>query len=159
MLKFISSLVVGAALVIGSAAAGASGAADSVVGTWTLDLAKSRFDPGPAPKSQTRTYAATADGIDLTVEGVAADGSKVSQHSSYKYDGKDYAITGAADYDTLSLKRIDANRVESEQKKGGKVVGHTVRTVSADGKTMTLDSKGTDSKGGKYKNVMVFDRK
>jgi len=159
MLKFISSLVAGAALVIGSAAAGASGAADSVVGTWTLDLAKSRFDPGPAPKSQTRTYAATADGIDLTVEGVAADGSKVSQHSSYKYDGKDYAITGAADYDTLSLKRIDANRVESEQKKGGKVVGHTVRTVSADGKTMTLDSKGTDSKGGKYKNVMVFDRK
>lgn len=159
MLKFISSLVVGAALVIGSAAAGASGAADSVVGTWTLDLAKSKFDPGPAPKSQTRIYAATADGIDLTVEGVAADGAKVSQHSSYKYDGKDYAITGAADFDTLSLKRIDANRVESEQKKAGKVVGHTVRTVSADGKTMTLTSKGTDSKGGKYDNVMVFDRK
>jgi hypothetical protein len=159
MLKFISSLVVGAALVVGSAAASASGTADSVVGTWTLDLAKSKFDPGPAPKSQTRIYAATADGIDLTVEGVAADGSKVSQHSSYKYDGKDYAITGAADFDTLSLKRIDANRVESEQKKAGKVVGHTVRTVSADGKTMTLTSQGTGSKGGKYDNVMVFDRK
>jgi hypothetical protein len=159
MLKFIGSLVIGAALVIGSATAGASGSTDSVVGTWTLDLAKSKFNPGPAPKSQTRTYAATADGIDLTVDGMAADGSKVSQHSSYKYDGKDYAMTGAADFDTLSVKRIDANRVESDQKKGGKVVGHTVRTVSADGKTMTLASKGTDAKGGKYDNVMVFDRK
>ena len=127
MLKFIASCAVGAALAFGSVAAGASGSTDSIVGTWTLDLAKSKFNPGPAPKSQTRIYAATADGIDLTVEGVAAGGSKVSQHSSFKYDGKDYAITGAADYDTLSLKRIDANRVESEQKKGGKVVGHTLR--------------------------------
>ena len=29
---------------------------DPFVGTWKLDLAKSQYDPGPRPKSQTRTW-------------------------------------------------------------------------------------------------------
>jgi hypothetical protein len=152
-------LVVGTVLAIGgTAVASAAGAADPVVGTWKLDLAKSKFNPGPAPKSQTRMYAATADGIDLTYTGVAADGSAVNGKSGFKYDGKDYPITGSADYDTLSLKRIDAHTVESTQKKAGKAVGKTVRTVSGDGKVLTLKSKGTDAKGKAYDNVMVFDK-
>jgi hypothetical protein len=28
-------------------------------GTWKLDVAKSKYDPGPAPKSQTRTWDAS----------------------------------------------------------------------------------------------------
>jgi hypothetical protein len=159
MHTFLRTLLVGTVLAIGvTAVASAAGAVEPVVGTWKLDLAKSKFNPGPAPKSQTRMYAATADGIDLTYTGVAADGSAVNGKSSFKYDGKDYAITGSADYDTLSLKRIDANTIESTQKKAGKPVGKTVRTVSSDGKVMTLRSKGTDAKGKSYDNVMVFDR-
>jgi hypothetical protein len=159
MHTFLRTLLVGTVLAIGvTAVASAAGAVEPVVGTWKLDLAKSKFNPGPAPKSQTRMYAATADGIDLTYTGVAADGSAVSGKSSFKYDGKDYPITGSADYDTLSLKRIDANTIESTQKKAGKPVGKTVRTVSSDGKVLTLKSKGTDAKGKSYDNVMVFDK-
>lgn len=159
MHTFLRTLLVGTVLAIGvTAVASAAGAVEPVVGTWKLDLAKSKFNPGPAPKSQTRMYAATADGIDLTYTGVAADGSAVNGKSSFKYDGKDYPITGSADYDTLSLKRIDANTIESTQKKAGKPVGKTVRTVSSDGKVLTLKSKGTDAKGKSYDNVMVFDK-
>jgi hypothetical protein len=159
MHTFLRTLLVGTVLAIGvTAVASAAGAVDPVVGTWKLDLAKSRFNPGPAPKTQTRAYVATADGIDLMYTGVAADGSAVNGKSSFKYDGKDYPITGSADYDTLSLKRIDANTIESTQKKAGKPVGKTVRTVSSDGKVLTLKSKGTDAKGKSYDNVMVFDK-
>jgi hypothetical protein len=42
---------------------------------------------------------------------------------------------------------------------GGKVVGNWTRKVSADGKTMTVTYKGTDAKGQKVSNVLVFDRK
>ena len=160
MNSFLKSVLVGTVLALGAGSvAVAAGAADPVVGTWVLNVAKSKFNPGPAPKSQTRTYAATADGIVLTATGTNADGSAVSQKSSFKYDGKDYAISGSADYDSLSLKRVDDLTVESVQKKGGKAVGKTTRTVSEDGKVLTLASKGTGASGAAYDNVMVFDRK
>ena len=34
----------------------AAWAADPVLGTWELNVAKSKYNPGPAPKSQTRIY-------------------------------------------------------------------------------------------------------
>jgi len=142
----------------GGAVALAAEAPNPVVGTWTLNLANSKFNPGPAPKSQTRTYAQTAQGTALTFNGVAADGSAVSGQSTFKYDGKDYPITGSPDFDTLSLKRINGSTVKSTQKKAGKVVGTTTRTISAHGKVLTLSSKGTDAKGMSYDNVLVFDK-
>jgi hypothetical protein len=157
--KVLQTVVIGTVLAVCSGAlAVAAGAPDPVVGTWTLNLAKSKFTPGPAPKSQTRTYAQTADGISLTYSGVAADGSPVSGQSTFKYDGKDYPITGSPDFDTLTLKRMGANTVKSVQKKDGKVVGSTLRTISGHGKVLTLDGKGKDSKGASFHNVAVFDK-
>jgi hypothetical protein len=159
MHSFLKTLLVGTVLAIGgTAVAAAADATDAVIGVWKLNLAKSTFNPGPAPKSQTRAYKATADGIDMTYTGVAADDSAVNGKSTLKYDGKDYPISGSADFDTLSLQRIDGNTIESTQKKAGKVTGKTIRTVSSDGKVLTLKSKGTDAKGKAYDNVMVFDK-
>ncbi len=159
MHSFLKTLLVGTVLAVGGmAVASAASATDPIIGTWKLDLAKSKFSPGPAPKSHTRTYAATADGIDLTFDTVAADGTTTSGKSSYKYDGKDYPITGSSDFDTVALKRTDANTVESTQKKAGKDVGTTSRTVSKDGKVMTLKVKGTNAQGKAYNNVMVFEK-
>ena len=47
-------LAVGALFALGTSAALA---ADPAIGTWKLNLAKSTFSPGPAPRSQVRTYA------------------------------------------------------------------------------------------------------
>jgi hypothetical protein len=134
-------------------------AADPVVGTWQLNLAKSKFSPVPAPKTDTRTYAESADGITMTWKSVAADGKEMNVKSTYRTDGKDYPITGSPNFDTLTLKQIDSHTVQSTQKKGGKVVGETKRTVSKDGKELTLASKGTGADGVAYDNVMVYDRK
>jgi len=159
MNRSIRTLLIGTVLAVdGGAVALAAEAPNPVVGTWTLNLANSKFNPGPAPKSQTRTYAQTAQGTALTFNGVAADGSAVSGQSTFKYDGKDYPITGSPDFDTLSLKRINGSTVKSTQKKAGKVVGTTTRTISAHGKVLTLSSKGTDAKGMSYDNVLVFDK-
>ena len=73
MNKISKLLVVGAMVALGSgAAAFAAGASDSTVGTGVLNLDKSKFSPGPARKSQTRSYAQSADGTTLTITGVAA---------------------------------------------------------------------------------------
>ncbi|MDB6083901.1 MAG: hypothetical protein JWN43_1782 [Gammaproteobacteria bacterium] len=140
-------------------AAGApNGTPDPVVGTWTLNLEKSKFSPGPAPKSQTRTYSVDADGVSLSVKGESADGAPVAQESTFKYDGKAYVMRGTADYDAISLRAVDGNTVKSTMMKAGKPIGTTTRTVSAHGKVLTLSTKATDASGKTYDNVAVFDK-
>jgi hypothetical protein len=157
--KVLKAFLMGAAIAGGFAAVAlAAGQPDPVIGKWTLNVAKSKFTPGPAPKSQTRTYADSAQGTVMKFTGVSASGSTVSGGSTYKYDGKDYLVTGSPDYDTLAPKRLNGSTVRIDLKKGGKMVGTTIRTLSGHDKVLTLSSKGKDSKGGTFDNVMVFDR-
>jgi hypothetical protein len=95
----------------------------------------------------------------MTWTSVGADGKEIVAKSTFKVDGKDYPLTGFANFDSLSLKQVDDLTVHSTQKKGGKVVGATTRTVSKDGKVLTLKSKGTGATGVAYDNVMVYDKK
>jgi hypothetical protein len=159
MHKSLQMLIVGVVLNIGAVAmVSAATGADPTDGTWTLNVAKSKFSPGPAPQSHTRSYATTSQGVALTYSVVSADGTKTSGQSNYKYDGKDYPITGSPDFDTLAVTRIDAFTAKSVQKKNGKSIGTTLRTVSKDGKVLTLSSKGTSAAGTPYNNVLVFDK-
>lgn len=159
MKKVFRTLVVGTVLAIAGAAVSlAADAPDPVLGTWTLNLAKSKFNPGPAPKSQTRTYTASDGGISMSLKGVAADGSPVSGQATFKYDGKAYPTTGSPDFDAISLKRVNDSTVKSTLMKAGKQIGLTTRTISADGKVLTLSSKGTNANGKPFDNVAVYDK-
>jgi len=54
---------------------GAELSLDPAVGTWTLNLGKSKLDASsPAPKSSVRTYSATPDGLKVAIHTVKADG-------------------------------------------------------------------------------------
>jgi hypothetical protein len=151
----IKTLLVGAVLAIAS---GTAAAADAVIGTWKLNVAKSTFSPGPGPKSQIRSYAESAQGIILTIKSTAADGKETTASLTFKDDGKPYAASGNPDFDTVSVKRVDALTVNSVQMKAGTTVGTGVRTVSKDGKTLTFAQKGTHATGVKFDDVLVYDR-
>ena len=139
------------------------GNTNPAVGTWKMNLTKSKYDPpNLAPKSQTITTEASGkNGIKQTAEGVNADGGKFSRSFTANYDGKDYPyITGVGPSggDAISMKRIDAYTVDTVEKKAGKVV-RTSRTVySKDGKLRTITSKGTGPSGQPTNNVTVYDR-
>ncbi|SRR6266566_2907375 len=132
-------------------------APDPVIGAWQLNVSKSTYTPGPAPKSQTRTYSQSAQGIAVTIKTVGADGKETTVQSTYQLDGKDYPVTGT-DYDSLSAKQVDSNTANFTLKKAGKAVGTIRRTVSKDGKTLTLKSKRTTPKAEKSESVTVFDK-
>ena len=155
MQTIFKTLLVGAIIAIGT---GTALAADAVVGTWKLNLAKSTFSPGPAPKSQTRIYAESAQGMTVTVKTTAADGKESTTNLTFKEDGKSYPASGTPDFDMVSVTRTDALTVHSTQTKAGATVGNAVRTVSKDGKTLTFAQKGTHAGGGKYDDVSVYDR-
>ena len=151
--------------VVGVVVAGVSGilliaqATDPVVGTWELNVAKSKFSPGPAPKSETRTYVVSGQEIKGTAKGVDSEGKAVAVEWTAVDDGKDRPVTGTADLDMLSMKRIDSHTVESTHKRAGKVVATARRTVSKDGKTLTITTKGTNAKGQPINNVQVFEKR
>ena len=132
---------------------------DPRIGTWKLNVAKSKYDPGPAPQSQTLKVEPAGKGEKVTSESVMADGKKVTVTYTANFDGKDYPLTGSAvGADKVSLKRIDARTTERVDKKDGKPIVTIKRVVSADGKTMTATSRGTNAEGKPTNNVAVFEK-
>jgi hypothetical protein len=106
-----------------------------------------------------RTYAPAGDGEKLTARGIDAEGKMTLVQYTAKYDGRDYAITGSSGGSLISLRRIDNFTTQSTQKRAGKAVIVATRTVSQDGKTLTVLTKGTTAKGEVIDAVMVFDRR
>jgi hypothetical protein len=155
MQTLFKTLSVGAILALG---AGTALAADAVVGAWKLNLAKSTFFPGPAPKSQTRVYSESAQGMTVTAKTIAADGKESSTTLTFNEDGRPYPESGNPDFDMVSVKRVDAFTAHATQMKAGATVSTAVRTVSKDGKTLTFEQEGTHANGVKYHNVSVYDR-
>jgi hypothetical protein len=133
-------------------------AADNWLGTWKLDLEKSKYSPGPAPKSLTLKFEATPGGIMFTGDGVGADGK--AAHSTFlsKFDGKDVPYEGNPDADTASPRKIDDNSYDNTWKKGGKETITAKVVVSADGKTMTITQTGTNAKGEAVNHSIVYNK-
>ena len=131
------------------------------VGTWKLNLEKSKYAAGQAPKSLTRTVSADGDAVTYKFEGVGADGTAFSFSFTSKYDGKDAEVTGAGmpyGADHIAIKQVNSHETTATLKKGDKVVGSSTATVSHDGKMVTLTSKGTDANGKPVKSVSIYDK-
>ncbi len=133
-----------------------------MIGSWKLNLAKSKYTPGPAPKSQSTTMEAAGDGIKNVTKGIAADGSTIDyRYTAITLDGKEYPVTGSgapSGGDTIAVKRVDAYTFESTMKKAGKVVQTNKVVYSKDGKLRTITAKGTSKSGQPTSSVAVYDR-
>jgi hypothetical protein len=136
------------------------------VGTWRMNLAKSKFDPGPAPASQTREYVILSDArgyaydmLQATQTNLLPDGTTSVGTYAARFDGMDYPAKGSTVYDSIALTRVDANTFDAVLKRSGKVVQTARNTVSADGKTMTVTVNASDlTTARKFVTVIVLDR-
>jgi hypothetical protein len=151
------SLVLALAAMI--ATAGVTAAADHWVGTWKLNLVKSKYSPPElAPKSQTITREAVEGGMKIVTDDVDAQGKATHNEYSGRFDGKDYPWAGQANADTISLLRIDDEYYEAIWKLKGEVTITSNTVVSKDGKTLTTTQSGKDAQGRTVLNMTVFDR-
>ena len=139
--------VVGAAVAI---------AANPQIGTWKLNEAKSKL-PGVA-KNHLVVYTEAGDNVKVAIDGVDSAGKTYHSEWTGKMDGKDYPVTGDSQTDARSYKVVDANTLAFESKKGGKVTLTGTVVVSADGKSRTVVSSGTNAKGEKITQTAVYDK-
>jgi hypothetical protein len=127
------------------------------MGTWKLNEAKSKFSPG-STKNNTVVYEAVGDNVKVTVEGIDGNGNPTHSEWTGKFDGKDYAVTGDATSDTRSYKQVNERTLELTGKKDGKVTLTGRIVVSADGRSRTVTTSTTDSKGKKISTTAVYDK-
>jgi hypothetical protein len=151
MRKVLTLILLGAIFVAGSAFA-----ADPVIGTWTLNVAKSKFNPGPGPKAITRVYTESGGLYTLDQKTTGADGKDTALQLHYR-KGKGELQEGNPDVDSVTATRIDANTWDFKLKKGGKVVGNVHRVIQHHGKSMIVHNTGKRD-GAKYDDVLLFDR-
>lgn len=152
MVKILATTATLLCLATGMAHAQAS---NPLVGTWKLNAAKS----SGGLKSGTTKIEAVGEGVKFTVDMVAADGKARHWTFTANFDGKDYPVTGNSPYgDMTALTRVDANTTRMDSKKAGKATITQTVVVSADGKTRTTTSKGTDVMGKAVDTVAVYEK-
>lgn len=150
-----------ALIVSAIASATAAFGADNSLGTWKVNVDKSKYTPGAIPvKSITSVRESAPDGVKVTNTGERADGTAINVTYTAKYDGSPTSVSGqGSPYDTVSIKQENANTFTWDAKKSdGKYHSHGRLVVSGDGKTMTLSAKGTDADGKPMTVTLVYDK-
>ena len=146
-------------IVLAYSSIGLAQSKDAMVGVWKLNVAKSNYSPGPAPKEVTITIEAAGPGRKVSVEGVTGDGAALKWGYSGNFDGKDIPVTGNnPDADVVMLKRLSATTTRTTYKKGGNRTVVNGLSLSADGKTLTIAASGVNAKGQTVKNMQIFER-
>ena len=132
-----------------------------LLGTWKINLAKTKYNAGTPPKNQVITYATVGDALRLTAEIDNAQGHQTNSYTA-KYDGKDYPFTSTArdavTGQTVRLKRMDANTTQRTTWFKGKQIGTVTEVVSQGGKTLTRTQKGVNAQGQPIDNIQVLDK-
>ena len=145
------------ALALGVAAANAQ-APDPLLGTWKLDVAKSTYKPGPAPKSATVVITGAGKGLKIDIDAVSGDGKPMKWMYANERDGKDTPVTGNPAYDTVSVMQNSPTEGTITYKKGGKAIATAKTSLSKDGKTLTVTTTGTDPTGQAMNNVALYTK-
>jgi hypothetical protein len=127
------------------------------MGTWKLNEAKSKFAPGAA-NNHTVVYEAAGDQIKVIVDGTDSAGTATHNEWTGKFDGKDYALVGDPTADTRAYRKQGARTLLMTVKKAGKVTVSGRIVVTANGKSRTVTTTGTDAKGKRFKNIAVYDK-
>ena len=107
---------------------------DPLIGTWKLNLTKSKFDPGPPPQSSTMHYEPAGQGFRDTVTGVDAQGKPTTSVFMMIYDGKFYPTTGVIDMTPALSPTLTITRCHTSVPSLARSSRPAPRALSRDGK-------------------------
>ena len=132
-------------------------AQDPNVGSWRVELAKSKYNPADlAPKSVTVKSTSVGKGLNVVVDVVDYMGKPLHYEYTVTYDGRDVPVKGDPGRDTTAMKRIDDLTFEQTNKKDGKVTTVSRYVYAKDGKLRTQTTTGMNPQGQKITNTVVW---
>lgn len=132
---------------------------DPIMGTWTLNLQKSKYISEEPPRSRTLKFEPLGrNGLKLTNDAVLANGKTTHIVEQFIQDGKHHPLHGSANADTHINIQFDPYNSETLNYKDGKVVQALKRVISKDGRTLSIIVTRTDANGNPVDDVRVFDK-
>lgn len=136
-------------------------AADPVVGTWKLNLEKSKPAPGQQATLKEMTVTTIELGTDLETvfKGVGADGTAFSmKFISPQQGGLVKSEQPSAEGNLVVITVIKPGEMYGTSIQDGKQVEYSHTVVSKDGNTMNRTLKTMNDQGKLVESLMVFDR-
>ena len=130
------------------------------MGSWKVDVAKSRYQPGPAPKSEILRFEPVGEGFKVSLDGVNEQGPYHSEGTG-KFDGIDVPVVATplrkASF-TYAFSRIDDHAWDIVIKVNGerRILVHNI--VSDDGKTMRGVSTAVTNQGQITSQVVIYEK-
>jgi hypothetical protein len=136
----------------------AHAAGPNLSGNWTLNLAKSNFGKFPAPQSITRKITHDGAKLAMTIVQKGAQG-EVTSELAYTTDGKPVTNKVQGGESKGSAQWIgDKLMIDSSREIQGTTLGQKdIWSLSADGKTLTIDSHVT-LPNGEFDVKQVFEK-
>ena len=131
---------------------------DAFAGVWQLNLAKSKYSPGPPPKSGTLYIHGEGQNRRDSAVAIDAQGNPMAGVLTHIYDGQPHPVTGVQTIDAAAYTPADANTLNYRYIKAGNEVSIGTITVSQDGKTLTIAGTGTNANGQPTNNIAVYDK-
>jgi hypothetical protein len=131
---------------------------DPFDGVWQLNLAKSKYSPGPPPKSSTLYMRGEGQNRTDTSVTINADGSPRAVVASHIFDNNPHPASGLPLYDTSAYTRVNANTISARYLKAGSVTQTATWIVTQDGKTLTVAVKGIDASGRQVDELRVYEK-
>jgi hypothetical protein len=147
---------------------------DPEAGVWQLNVSKTKFSPGPGPKSLTLTFQREGEHRKVTLVGITAAGAPLMlvfadgvlpgptasplHFLSIVEDGQPHSVTGSRFSDAISVTRVGAYSTVASYTKAGNIVQISTTMVSRDGKMVVMTAAGTDTNGQQFNNIGVYDK-
>jgi hypothetical protein len=132
-------------------------AADPLVGTWTLNTAKTKYTTGTPAKNITLVIEEQGPNLHVTATGTNSDGAPISVKFTVPINGGTGSVQ-EGDSTGITSRRIGANVRDNSYTKDGKEIRSRHIVVSKDGKTMTSTVKGTNPNGSPVDGTDVYDK-
>lgn len=133
-------------------------AADPFLGKWVMDTKRSKYVSG-LPESMTIEMVEAGSGVHYHSETLLRTGVSFTADYTAIYDGPPAVVSGAKGILLpVAVRRLGRNRVVAEYLRGVERVATSVRTLSADGRTMTVTTTSKDGVGNSYTNTGVYRR-
>lgn len=134
------------------------GAADLFVGTWKIDVTASKLHYAPSWTNTTMiTELRGQNTYQFTFVQHGADGKMQTTHDVRTFDGKERPSLSDPGTSTVS-ELIDAHTRRTTWRRSGKTIGVDTTTISPDGKRLTSEFQGLDSRGHRVEEVRVYER-
>ena len=128
-------------------------------GTWTLNVARSTYVPGPPPyRRASYRIEPWQDGVKVTYDMVHPRGGVTHLEWTGRLDGRDYPLQGIEENMTYAYAPAADGAWTVTVKVDGRIVARSTVTVSPDGRSMTTSTSGVNAAGRRVTTVTVYEK-